>query len=121
MSLHSGLEVNRSIQLAASVGMREPVSAYEDTTPGAKVAQNPDAKAGMHHCGRCSSRWNGYNTCHCSACHQTFTGLTAFDKHRAGSHMPDTRHCLEPASRGLVDAGRAYACWGLPGAPTWSR
>ncbi len=84
------------------------------TNPAAKVLQIPAAKAAIG-CGRCSSRWNGLETSHCAACHQTFTGETAFNKHRAGSHGRGTRHCVEPVSVGLVDAGRAYLCWGLPG------
>ena len=51
-------------------------------------------------------------------CHQTFTGITAFDKHRDGSHAQSNRHCLNPADIGLVDAGRDYPCWGFPGDPT---
>lgn len=63
---------------------------------------------------RCGARWSGYNTCHCPAdgCHATFTGITAFDKHRDGKHSDDSRHCVDPAKVGLVDAGRSYPCWG---------
>jgi hypothetical protein len=69
---------------------------------------------GQHGCPRCPARWNGYNTGHCSACHETFTGITAFDKHRDGSHVKG-RYCVSPQSVGLVPAGRAYPCWALPG------
>lgn len=48
-------------------------------------------------------------------CHQTFSSLSAFDKHRDGSHSQATRHCLEPVAAGLVDARRNYPCWSLPG------
>ena len=66
-----------------------------------------------HHCAGCTSRWNGANTAHCAGCHLTFTGLTAFDKHRTGSH---TKHlyCLSPEDAGLVLSGRLYPCWGFP-------
>lgn len=47
----------------------------------------------------------------------TFTGLSAFDKHRDGSHAKSTRHCVSPESVGLIEAGRAYPCWGFPGDP----
>jgi hypothetical protein len=50
---------------------------------------------------------------HCSACHQTFTALKGFDRHRAGSHTGSTRHCQDPAAVGLVDAGRSYPCWAV--------
>jgi len=71
--------------------------------------------AGTTGCGRCPNRWGGLKTAHCSACHRTFTGLTAFDKHREGSHPNSTRHCVDPETVGLVDAGRAYPCWGFSG------
>lgn len=73
------------------------------------------APAGQHGCARCTARWTGHNTSHCGACHETFTSLSAFDKHRTGSHARSTRACEHPVSVGLVDADRAYACWGLPG------
>lgn len=66
-----------------------------------------------HHCAKCTGRWNGFNTAHCSACHLTFTGVTAFDKHRAGNHSV-RRYCLSPEEVGLVLTGRAYPCWGFP-------
>lgn len=65
-------------------------------------------------CNGCPNRWNGHNTCHCASCHETFTTITAFDKHRAGSHPHDTRHCLDPEAAGLVLADRAYRCWARP-------
>jgi hypothetical protein len=54
-------------------------------------------------------------TCLCPTCGETFSVVAAFDKHRQGSHADDTRHCVDPASVGLVDAGRSYSCWALPG------
>lgn len=70
-----------------------------------------------HHCPRCDGRWNGLNTAHCGAdgCHQTFTGPTAFDAHRARKFTDDTRHCVDPATVGLVKFSRDYPCWALPG------
>lgn len=79
------------------------------------IAQKPRQAT---ECPRCTSWWTGLNTSHCTACHRTFTGITAFDKHRDGSHSASTRHCVEPESVGLVDAGRAYPCWGFPGTDT---
>lgn len=67
-----------------------------------------------HHCARCTARWNGYLTAHCGACHETFTGITAFDKHRDGSHTKG-RYCRTPKDVGLVLSGRNYSCWGFPG------
>jgi hypothetical protein len=70
-----------------------------------------------HGCSGCDARWDGFNTAHCGTggCHRTFTGLKAFDAHRKGSHAKGTRHCVDPATVGLVDAGRGYPCWGHPG------
>lgn len=66
-------------------------------------------------CPRCDAWWTGLSTCHCPTCHATFTRYSTFDIHRAGSHSQGTRHCVEPATVGLVDAGRAYPCWAQPG------
>ena len=68
-----------------------------------------------HHCAKCPARWSGHLTAHCAACHQTFTGLGAFDRHRDGSHTSrQGRFCLTPGKAGLVLADRLYPCWGLP-------
>lgn len=65
-----------------------------------------------HHCPRCDVRWGGYATAHCHSCRNVFTGISAFDQHRAGSHAKGTRHCVDPASVGLVPTDREYPCWG---------
>ena len=45
---------------------------------------------------------HGESTCHCSACHASFAGLTAFDRHRASGE------CAAPQT-GVVDArGRGW-------------
>jgi hypothetical protein len=68
-------------------------------------------------CARCDNWWTGLTACHCSACHRTFTGIKAFDMHRAGSHARGTRHCVDPVSVGLVPAGKSWPGWSRPG--TW--
>ncbi|WP_437340034.1 FDXHR family putative zinc-binding protein [Mycolicibacterium conceptionense] len=102
-----------------------------DTNPPTNTAQISPQSAGIaipersqpvnhqqpHGCAGCDARWGGYNTSHCSGCHRTFTGLTAFDRHRDGDHANSTRHCVSPESVGLIEAGRAYPCWGFPGDP----
>ena len=70
-------------------------------------------------CARCDTRWGGYRTAHCAACHETFASLSAFDAHRQGSHSAGTRHCVTPTSAGLVSAGRAYPCWSAGGDDRW--
>jgi hypothetical protein len=75
---------------------------------------SPDTRSDSYSgCSNCYSRWGGLKTAHCSACHKTFTTPWAFDKHRDGSHVTG-RFCREPEAVGLVDAGRAYPCWGRP-------
>lgn len=75
---------------------------------------------GMTTCPRCLDQWGGLGTSHCAGCHNTFTTVTSFDKHRTGSHGYGTRACLHPAKAGLELAGRAYTCWGLP-STDWER
>ena len=87
----------------------------DDAAPAMKVAQISTPQPGMIPCARCSARWGGLKTAHCASCGETFTVVAAFDKHRVGSHTDDSRHCVHPATVGLVDADRAYSCWGFPG------
>jgi hypothetical protein len=61
------------------------------------------------------ARWRGLKTAHRDASHETSVVGAAFDKHRAGSHTHDARHCLDPATVGLVDGRRDYPLLGLPG------
>lgn len=98
-----------------SIAERTSRPGADDTTPAVKVAQISTPQAGMASCAKCQARWGGLRTAHCDACHETFTVEAAFDKHRAGSHTHDGRHCIDPATVGLVDAGREYRCWGFPG------
>jgi hypothetical protein len=53
-----------------------------------------------------------------TAAHRSFTGVYAFDMHRAGSHAQGTRHCVDPASIGLVLADKPWPGWSRPG--TWN-
>lgn len=63
----------------------------------------------------CGCWWTGLGIHHCCGCGRNFTSVSAFDKHRDGSHARGTRHCIDPAAVGLVDAGRKFPCWGWPG------
>jgi hypothetical protein len=112
-------EINTKAQYLAPAEPDTRVAARgrkgESPERGPKVAQIPTPAAGTGICGRCSTRWGGLNTAHCSVCHLTFTTQRASDRHRAGSHALDERRCLDPSTVGLVDAGRAYPCWGFPG------
>lgn len=110
------------IQLGPEIAPRSTGKPGIDAPAQASGAKLP------YECAKCHTRWGGLNTSHCSACHITTTGITAFDAHRTGSHTATgeaiidkgkteprgPRRCLPPESVGLVDAGRAYPCWGLP-------
>lgn len=112
-----------------------------NTVPGVSYPDRPESRSSASGAGRnrypsatagcrCGAQWGGLNTAHCSAegCHRTFTSVAAFDAHRVGPwgvdrrgqkrRMPGyadgTRHCADPTTVGLVDAGRAYPCWGFP-------
>lgn len=61
----------------------------------------------------CGATWSGHRIEHCPACHQTFTGTSAGDKHRVGDHAvsrgPNRRRCLTPdemRARGMGQNGR---------------
>lgn len=43
-------------------------------------------------CSKCPAEWTGATMCHCSACHETFTGITLFDAHRIRGA------CADPAA-----------------------
>lgn len=50
-------------------------------------------------CGGCTKTWTGTRPCHCSACHETFSGITTFDAHRqANAHRGK---CRKPSRMGL--------------------
>ena len=54
----------------------------------------------------CACPFTGRNTCHCAACHATFTGVAAFDAHqRLG---PAGLACLDPAAVRRRDGTPAF-------------
>lgn len=62
----------------------------------------------------CGARWTRAGACHCAGCHETFSSLSGFERHRRRGV------CLDPAVCGLVrkSAGKAGGfMWTLPG--TW--
>jgi hypothetical protein len=63
----------------------------DNTTPALKGSQISTPEAGTITCARCLARWGGLKTAHCNTCHETFTVVAAFDRHRAGSHTLDDR------------------------------
>ena len=79
----------------------------ENRSTVAPLSGNRPANAIMTNC--CSAWWTGLTAAHCSACHETFTGITAFDLHRRRGK------CLWPPDIGLVAANRPWSGWGLAG------
>lgn len=58
------------------------------------------ATPGPHGCGRCPARWGGFKTCHCSACHETFSTARNFDAHQT------VNGCRNPEESGLKIGSR---------------
>jgi hypothetical protein len=59
--------------------------------------------------GECGSWWTGAERAHCSGCHLTLSGMTAFVRHRRGLR------CNPPAEIGLVPREKPYGVlWGMP-------
>ena len=63
----------------------------------------------------CGAEWTGLRVEHCAACHETFTGTSAGDKHRTGEHHlsvgPYRRRCLTPvemAAKGMTRNSRGH-------------
>jgi hypothetical protein len=90
------------------------------TTPGnGKPASPPipgrndiPAYAIVH--GACGQWWTGLSRSHCPACHRTFSGETAANRHRSGKHGTD-RRCVDPATVGLVAVQKPYGVmWSNP-------
>jgi hypothetical protein len=84
-------------------------------TPAATPTHENPPKTAITH-GACGLWWTGINRAHCPACHRTFSGDSAAEKHRVGTFGPDSdRHCVDPADVGLVARDMAYGVlWGWP-------
>lgn len=71
--------------------------------------------------GQCGKQWTqiGNRTGHCSGCHETFSGLSAFDAHQ--SVVDDRNVCKKPENAGLVARPDRnipdLMIWGQKGAP----
>lgn len=59
-----------------------------------------------HTCGGCTNTWTGLAQAHCSVCHQTFGGVTSFDRHRLDGA------CRHPSTIGLTVGTRGV--WSEP-------
>ena len=55
-----------------------------------------DAQAAGFPCKGCGKSWTGHSRCHCTACHESFSSVSAFDRHRIDFA------CRPPGDPGLV-------------------
>ena len=71
-------------------------------------------------CGKCNNAWEGKNTSHCGSCHETFSGITAFDIHQIGNDAKIL--CGHPTSKGLVKKEKPWGyVWACPPDPDMVR
>lgn len=73
----------------------------------------------------CGATWTGLRMEHCTACHETFSGTTAGDKHRVGEHHiwvgQSRRRCLTPDEmRDKGMAQNARGVWTNGGTSPWA-
>lgn len=87
-----------------------------NTSPQSPVSR----PAGAITHGKCGSWWTGERAAHCGACCETFSGLTAFDRHQR--RADDGQLCRKPADVGLVPVDKPWGVmWSCPstGANPW--
>jgi hypothetical protein len=64
-------------------------------------------------CAKCQTSFQGSKTSHCCGCHETFSSITAFDKHQRPSGAEEL--CKSPELVGLVRHSRTWGeVWGFP-------
>lgn len=77
-------------------------------TPSDRPRHSGNRPPGAITCNGCDRWWTGLASAHCSACHETFTGVTIFGVHRRNGQ------CLKPPDVGLVVASRVWFGWSSP-------
>jgi hypothetical protein len=45
-------------------------------------------------CSGCTTTWTGVSAAHCGSCHETFSGVGAFDYHRRGGVCVPPQDCV---------------------------
>ena len=94
------------MDLTPTRGTPEPGSALHErlSDPARPIRESP-----LPFGCRCGERWSGSRTCHCGACHVTYSGVSHFDRHRKGGL------CFDPRDIGCtLLPNRSYPCWGEP-------
>jgi hypothetical protein len=132
-----GVEEESSVDACSSRTDQRPAgrcivtAQVRSPSPAPQRASNRATVNGNRHpggaitCNGCRNWRTGLGAAHCSSCHQTFTGVSAFEMHRASSHAGGTRHRLDPATVRsertgeplLVSADKPWVGWSRPG--TW--
>lgn len=66
--------------------------------------------------GACRKTWSGNRAAHCGGCHETFTGITAFDAHQSWPKgSTPTGLCRLPADAGLEPRQQSWGVlWAMP-------
>ena len=59
-------------------------------------------------CLGCGKVWTGARRCHCATCHENFSSISTFDRHRVNGY------CRNPIARGLI---RVNGYWQQPAMP----
>ncbi|WP_214365623.1 hypothetical protein [Pseudonocardia sp. H11422] len=57
-------------------------------------------------CAGCGHLWTALGAAHCTACHEHFGSVSAFDRHRGAAG--ERGHCHDPAAVGLVRRDGAW-------------
>lgn len=92
--------------------MSNEATAAQETGEAGSVSERR-SQPGVITCSGCTAEWTGVSRAHCSGCHHTFTGITAFDRHRdAGGDDEPHGFCHAPDVCGLVE--REQGIWGAP-------
>lgn len=88
------------IESPASETDPQPVTPDATRTAAQRAAGGEESASGRRPsetatCSGCPERWTGRSVAHCAACHRTFSGVSAFDRHR--SVRGDHGACVDPA------------------------
>ncbi len=97
---------------------REVVWPFEEAQTGKDTGdtgsgREASAQRGAITCSGCTAKWTGLGRAHCSSCHMTYTGISAFEQHRGAiSEGAPRGFCHDPVSLGMVE--REPNLWGSP-------
>lgn len=68
----------------------------------------------MFSCSGCSNKWGGMAQAHCASCHELFSGVTAFDRHRSKGK------CLAPGSMVNTEGEKVLELRTNGASPVWA-